>query len=258
MPRADIEADRARIQRLARKAKLDPDTIVGAARVALELVPRSLGRKPTSTPSWELLAGATSRFGGQPDFPEGDDEWPATMMFLLTLNLGEIARDVEAELGLPRMGMLNFFVLDREDEDGDYLGTGLAQHDTAFETVWRLPVPTDQEIRVTPCFGVDFVPRLTLPCPGTSEHKALRLRGAAADAYNDVVYLGMPRLGHQLLGHKNTDLDDNPDEVLLLSLRSDPRLQWKWGDGNRLNFHIRKRHLAKGKLHEAYPAYIDA
>ena len=60
------------------------------------------------------------------------------------------------------------------------------------------------------------------------------------------------------VAYKNTDLDDDSGEVLLLSLDSDKRLGWQWGDGNRLNFNLEKQHFARGRLDEAYPTYVDA
>jgi hypothetical protein len=94
--------------------------------------------------------------------------------------------------------------------------------------------------------------------PDTSEAKALKLKGDAATAYNDIVYAGYAHPLHQLFGCKNTDLDDDADEVLVLSLASDKKLGMKWGDDNRLNFYVSKKHFAKGRFAEAYPACIDA
>lgn len=253
-----IASDRTKLRQLAKTAKLDVDAVLASTRVAIELVPRPLGTRAPKSPTYDALPGAECRFGGVPDFPEGDGDWPGELRFVVGLNLGEIALRAKIDLetiGLPNGGLLNCFVSDGEDDDGDYLGTGYVQFDKAFSVMWRLPVP---ETTVTPCFGMQWVPRLTIPHPGATECKVLKLRGEQVDAYNDIVYAGMPRPKHQLCGYKTTDLDDESDEVLLLSLDSDKRLKWKWGDGNRLNFLIKKRHLAKGKLEEAFPFYVDA
>ncbi|HUS30378.1 MAG TPA: DUF1963 domain-containing protein [Kofleriaceae bacterium] len=251
-------ADRKRIEQLAKKAGLAAKPILAAAKTAIELVPESLGLKGNAIPTFQQLAAPQSRFGGAPDFHEGDDEWPETYTFVAQVNLGEIGYYVGAE-HIPMNGLVSFFVVDGEDDDGDYLGTGYVQHDAyeGNETFWRLPVPK-KGVRVLPCSAMTFIARLTLPHPGTNEAKALKLTADQATAYNDIVYAGYAHPVHQLFGCKNTDLDGDANEVLVLSLASDKKLGMKWGDDNRLNFHIKKTHFAKAKLGEAYPAYVDA
>lgn len=253
-----IAADRKQIEQLARKAGLDAKAILAAAKTAIELVPESLGLKGNAVPSFEQLAIPQSRFGGTPDFPEGDDEWPESYTHVAQLNLGEIGYYVGAE-HIPTDGLVAFFVAPGDDEEGEYLGSGYVQRDLIEpnERMGRLPMPK-RGVKGLPCFAMTFLARLTLPCPGTSEAKALKLRGDQATKYNDIVYLGYEHPVHQLFGCKNTDLDDDPEEMLVLSLASDKKLSMKWGDNGRLNFNVRKKHFARGKLDEAYPAYIDA
>jgi uncharacterized protein YwqG len=242
--RARFEADRKKLRELALAAKLDADVIEKCARVALELIPHPL-------PKGMHVGLGYSRFGGQPDLPEGDDEWPGEMQFLFQMDFAELAE--LGDIGLPKSGHLMVWVLDGEDDDGDYLGTSFVQLEKGGQTLCRVSEP--KGVSRTPAFLVEFAPRLTIPHPDTSEANALNVDRRA---YNDIVYAGMPTLKHQLLGHKNTDQDDDADEALLLSFGTDKRLKWAWGDDNRLNFHIAKKHLSKKKLDQAYTVYIDA
>lgn len=220
--------------------------IRAAAKPAFELVP---------VKAKAALGYGVSRFGGQPDFPAGDGEWPQAMQFLAELNFAQLDG---AALGLPPDGLISYFVENGEDEDGDYLGTGHVQLDRRIPKsgVWRLPTP--KRVKASAWFGLRFEPRLTLPCVGTSEFAPLEFTAHELAAWDDVVWSAWKHPKHQLMGCKTTDLDDDPDEVLLLSLASDAKLGWKWGDGNRLDFRLRRRDFAKGKLAEAWPHYVDA
>lgn len=242
--RSRFEADRKKLRQLATKAKLDGDALEKSARLALELIPHPVAKGMVPP------LGA-SHFGGQPDLPEGDAEWPDEMQFLFQINFAELAE--LGDIGLPADGHLAIWILNGEDEDGDYLGSSQPMQLEAGQDLNRVIQP--KGIAHTPAFLVEFAPRLTIPYPGTSEANAFKLKG---EAYNDIVYAGMPPLKHQMLGHKNTDQDDDADEALLFSFGTDKRLKWSWGDDNRLNFHIAKRDLAKKKLYESYPIYIDA
>jgi hypothetical protein len=245
-----LDDDRKKLDRLLVDAGLSKHAraVRSASKIALELVPKRVRG---------VLPFAASRFGGAPDFPAGDDEWPEGMTFLAEINLAEVAA-LGHDLDLPKGGLLSFFVLDGEDDDGEYLGTGYVQLDTKIPKsgVWRVGQP--KKIEVKPCFGIDFVARLTIPCPGTSAARALRLRGDDAVAYDDEVFAAMGQPEHALLGHTSSDLDDEPSHTRLLTLASSKTLGFRWGDDNRLDFRITRSNLARGRLGEAFSKYVDA
>lgn len=250
-----LEEQRAALRALLSKGKLTAPhsaAIESLCRVAIGFAPVKLDRGEPA------LGG--SRIGGDPDLAPDDAEWPESHSFLLQVNLGDLAEhDVDG--ALPKAGLLSFFVVDGEDEDGDYLGTGHVQFtDVEPSRLLRVKAPSVEGIERYAARGMHFASVLTLPSPECDDLAELDLSEAEATAYNDRVFNAFPRAPHVLLGRDNTDYHDAEaeDERLLLSLDTVESIGWIWGDDNRLSFYLGKRDLKRRKFGEAYPEYIDA
>ena len=207
-----------------------------------------------------LLPVGGSRAGGEPDLASDDTDWPEGHSFLLQVDLAEIAaHDIDAKL--PHAGLLSFFVIDGEDDDGDYLSTGHVQfHEGGKGDLEHVKAPREDGIKRYPARGLRFAPVLTLPHSDSKGYLKLRLTDAEHTAYHDSIYRDTPAPHFQLLGCDNTDQNDAEadNEQLLLSLGSVDEMRWNWGEGHRLNFYIPLSDLAEGDLDEGYPQLIDA
>jgi hypothetical protein len=200
-----------------------------------------------------------SRAGGDPDFAPGDDEWPEDLSFVLQVNLADLAA-LDVERRLPPYGLLSFFVQDSADDDEDYLGYGYVNYCDDLRDLRRLPTPKGKGYTRFPERALTFAPSLSLPPEEARQVRRLKLSEADLTRYNDELILSYPHARHRLLGANDTPYHDAEAErdAVLLSLSSDDRAGWSWGDGNGLSFYLDADHLAARRFDEAWPTSVDA
>jgi uncharacterized protein YwqG len=223
--------------------------ILDACRPAIALIPEKTSAPPRS---------GSSHFGGQPDFAVGDGEWPEDAMFLCQINLADAApHDVEKLL--PRDGLLTFFVVEGDDDDGDYLGNRWIEHHPKGTKLAKKKAP--KGIETFPARAMRFASVLTLPNNESKLYRKLKLTDDEDTRYHDDVFNAFPfRVKHRMLGNNDNDYHDASamNDEILLALWSDSLTGFTFGDGNGLTFYVDRKDLKKKNLTEAPSVYIDA
>jgi hypothetical protein len=225
------------------------EEILALARPAIQLRVGGAAKK----------APGLSRAGGDPDLAAGDDEWPEDLSFVAQINLADVAA-LDVERRLPPYGLLSFYVQDSVDGDSDYLGYGYVHYADDLRDLRRFPTPKGKGYTRFPERALEFAPVLSLPPDEARQVRRLKLSREDVVRYNDELVMVYPHARHRLLGANDTPYHDAEaaGDAVLLSLGSDDRAGWSWGDGNGLSFYLDVDHLADRRFDEAWPTYVDA
>jgi hypothetical protein len=147
-------------QRAAWAEALDAAGLAARSPALLRLSEVGVALVPSSRPP---AAGGTCA-GGDPDVEEGDDEWPEGCSFVAQIDLADLAWLKGSPL--PRKGLLQLYVVNGEDEDGDYLATGYCHYVRAGAPLVKLSA--ESGARRWPARSLDVGPLLTMPHPDSS------------------------------------------------------------------------------------------
>jgi hypothetical protein len=205
-------------------------------RDALDAVVRpGIGLRTRPATPADLAAGAT-RVGGEPDLP-ATAEWPVgedgPLLFVLQVRLSDVAA-LDVEHRLPADGLLAVFT-DRFAQNVRLVYT------PAHDLVTRRPWAPTFCGPFRAC-GVDGLPELHVPPPGSSWAETLPLQGEEWSTYWDAVWLEWRerlRPGaagtagiHQLLGYAMAEQheEQEPHEEVVVGFDSDDRVGMEWGD----------------------------
>ncbi|MCA9093465.1 MAG: DUF1963 domain-containing protein [Planctomycetaceae bacterium] len=225
----------------------------------------------------EIPVGA-SKFGGDPDLPEGF-EWPEwngePLAFLAQISLADLLEFPEHEL-LPPNGLLSFFY-DREQStwgfDPEHRGSWrVVYHATEMLRRTSPPTPVPDEAMFDTC-GISFEGGLAIPGWELLDHERLQFTDEEQSAFFEVMQ-GTEGMEHHLFGYAHEIQGEMSTECqlvsngvycgsgdplstpegkrlapgakdwrLLLQLDSDDSVGWMWGDCGRLYFWIREEDL---------------
>lgn len=218
--------------------------------------------------TWPTEKDADVAFGGDPDEWEEDDE-NRYLVFLAQVNLGELPRP--AADPLPPSGMLYFF-LGADDLDANDLVHLVRYHPGDASTLRRVPHPGPENS--VPCsfqdkptfkaYRVAAEAGISLPGYDMRAFDELELDGDGPDLTEEYFALlealvpdgpGRTRRGSQLLGYA-TLLEDVPEDweqqALLFQIDSDKRIGMSWWDAGLVHFMISPDALAKGDFSRTY------
>jgi uncharacterized protein YwqG len=222
------------------------------AAALLRLARPALTFKPVRAAEEKLVVGET-KLGGCPDLP-AEARWPLwhkePLAFLGQFNLGEL-RATPVCRELPGSGVLSVFYAGSDKAfDNTDKGAWRVFHfpDTSALVRRELPAELDEDHRFKSC-RVQFTEILTLPdrdSPWESEHP---LAEEENDTYSEL--MGRDDLGHRLLGYASVlqnDVHGRKNVRHLLTIDSDHRPDWMWGDSGLLYFTIREDHLQQHKF----------
>ena len=228
-------------------AKLRGTPLEPRANQLLALARPALTFKSVKAPEKSLPVGA-SKFGGQPDIPP-NAEWPiwtrGTLAFLAQFNLADLAGMVCSEL--PDSGVLSVFY----DPVGDVFGKPdkggwriFYFPDVATVARREWPETLPDAARFAPC-RLSFAETITLPDLDSPWAKELAFGDdAMTSAYQELH--SDPGLGHRLLGYPDPlqrDMLEKKTMRHLLTIDSDDKPGWMWGDTGLLYFTISESNL---------------
>jgi uncharacterized protein (TIGR02996 family) len=217
-------------------AKLRPytDAILRLARPALSF-------NSVRASEAKLPLGA-SKLGGWPDVPPGT-EWPefddCPMRFLAQFNFADLAASLACR-DLPASGLLSVFALcDNEEGNPEYDPNGKWRLFYFPDTSALFRHRYDEEAKYDPFFTpcrLTFAETLTVPDPDSPWKKELGFGDddEAEDNYQELLVEDLGNPGHRLLGYGNgrsNDVHGRKDVRHLLTLDSDNKPDWVWGDG---------------------------
>ncbi|MEZ6234382.1 MAG: YwqG family protein [Phycisphaerales bacterium] len=233
------------------------DEIEPIIRSAIQITPEPVGD--------ERIPVGSSKFGGDPDLPDGFD-WPTAtsgpLAFIAQIDLAVASRADESFL-LPTDGLLSFFHRDWWGDSCPEGGFGVALT-TAGTPLIRRPAPDGIENLVANghgrwrACGLRFDSIASIPTwddLGAQGHSSL----------SDAVYnLLIPISGeqgcrhtplNQMLGHAHPiqhsidvqagGVADASNWIPLLQLDTDDRPGWMWGDMGMIYFMIRRQDLSR-------------
>jgi uncharacterized protein (TIGR02996 family) len=197
-----------------------------------------------------LVIGAT-KLGGRPDLPP-ETRWPRwrkePLGFLAQFDLAAL-RGSPVCRELPGAGLLSIFYAgsDRAFDNSD-AGGWRVFHFPAASALTRqdFPADLDDDLRFRPCC-VSFTEILTLPerdSPWEHDLPPEPEGGADTDPYRKLFDEGS--LGNRLLGYASSlqnDVHNRKKVRHLLTIDSDDRPGWMWGDSGLLYFTIAEEHL---------------
>jgi uncharacterized protein (TIGR02996 family) len=215
-------------------------TATAFSDVVLRLARPAVSVLTTRAADAKIPVGA-SKFGGGPDLPP-EAKWPvyrgAPLSFLAQINLAELAPSPACR-ELPASGMLSVFCHYDPDGGNDDFPKGswkLLHFPDASKFTRNLPL----DVSFNPC-RLAFSECLTLPDPDSPWRKQLSLHvhRDAPEMYRDFVMGG--QLGYPILGYPSPiqgDMLGKKSVRHLLTLYSDDKVGWMWGDGGSLYFLI--------------------
>jgi uncharacterized protein (TIGR02996 family) len=203
------------------------------------------------------LAVGASKLGGRPDLPPGTN-WPKwrkePLAFLAQFNLADLrASPVCGEL--PAAGVLSVFYAgdDKAFDNSDKGGWRVFHFPHAPALARRdFPADLDEDDRFRPC-RVSFTEILTLPerdSPWELDLPPAAEDGADNDPYGKLIE-DEGSLGNRLLGYASSLQNDvyNRKKVRhFLTVDSDDKPGWMWGDTGLLYFTIAEEHLRDNRF----------
>jgi Domain of unknown function (DUF1963) len=205
------------------------------------------------------IKGVVTRFGGDPDLPEGF-VWPKSgkvpLAFVAQYRMEELTK-LDLEQKLPKKGLLSLFAQLA-------LGDGYAEVASAFffEDVKKLtrrapPHGPDADDRPKKPFLAAPKNRLTLPPPDEDIVDKLKLTSDERSRFHDDVWLAtrLDKHAHQLVGWANAGCNDGE---LLAQLDSDDRLGVEIGDVETLRMYIAPKRLAARDFRKLLATTIEA
>ncbi|WP_144311880.1 YwqG family protein [Actinopolyspora erythraea] len=196
-----------------------------------------------------------SHLGGDALLPP-DTTWPhhesRPLELLAVLDL-TAAAPLNPELPLPRHGVLNLFYVENlphGDSAGDYESCRIvpAEPETAVRSAPPRSVRRHHERAL---YGKTV---LTLPDPFEDERDGGDVREKYVDAYEEIH--GRDNQGDHLIGGwpslvQGSVFSPSGEDLLLVQLDTDDRMDWCWGDMGSLYFTIGERALRAGDFSRA-------